>query len=265
MPYSFKSDVISKLPANYTFVDMFSINGSETNITVKINGITTNLIMPKVDIGKWFINPVVLTVDRYTTYDQLYNRVSELFGLGLIKGIDYFNQELVGVPEHALTVSLPILENSHGYFGSINCLVLDSKKTFNTDLQVRNVKEFNQAFVMMQLRMKTFLSSNIFRIRTPTFQGYRLTIEFVNLLVKDFDEMFGQGYKEMYRDEFLYGTVTKVFNDGLTDICVLTSMSGESFFIRFGELYGNLPDVTDPPEIGGGGGEGGGPDIDIEL
>lgn len=239
MSYSFKDEVIKRLPTGHRFVTMTSLNEYQTEIYTVKDAQRRVIVMNKVDITKRFEKIPTLTVGRTATYNDLYNLINKKYGLGIQQGLDYYNSDALKPSSEPRYVELPINGNSYCYRGMIRCYVLldalsGTDGGTNRDLHKAHVPDdFNE------LKFRLHLAGTIFT-HEDMFKYDRLTDGFIDVIVKDLDRSIRSGASYAARRLLDAATIVDVFNDGLTDILLLQHYD-DKYFIRYHSPTGQLP------------------------
>lgn len=239
MQYSFRDEVIKRLPAGHQFVTMTSANEFETDILTVKDAIRRTIKMSKVDITRYFESIPTITISKTSNFNDVYSKISDLFGLGLVQGVDYYNSSLVKPSQEALYVELPINSNSSCYRGFIRCYVsLDALSGANKGV-VRDLRAVSNVIELDSLKVSLYLAGQLFAFCNP-FAEDKLTEQFIHIVVKDMDYAIRSGYTYKFRELLKEATVKDVFNDGLSDI-ILINLKGEDYFIRYHCPNGSIP------------------------
>ncbi|EBY9764017.1 hypothetical protein D5W64_12965 [Salmonella enterica subsp. enterica serovar Saintpaul] len=239
MGYSFKDEVIKRLPTGHRFVTMTSVNEYQTEIYTVKDAQRRVIVMNKVNITSRFEKFPTLTVGRTATYNDLYDLINKKYGLGIQQGLDYYNSDALKPSSEPRYVELPINGNSYCYRGVIRCYVL-LDALFGTDgVTNRDLHKEYVANDFNELKFRSHLVGTIFTCK-DMFKYDRLTDEFIEVIVKDLDQSIRSGASYTARRLLDAATIVDVFNDGLTDV-VLLQLYDDKFPIRFHSPTGQLP------------------------
>lgn len=241
MSYSFKDEVEKGLPSGSKMVRMFSMGEKETSIEVLRGPMKVTLTMTKVDISKYFGKTPIVKVVCGETYNDLYARISEVYGLGLELGIDYYNSSPIDSCSDGMKyITLPISKDSYGYYGSFSVYVSRDPLALSEVKYDRNLSGHPQEYVLSFLKFKSHLVSQIFTSARPIFVENRLSIGFViDIMMSAINSLNGK--TEFYREELIAGIVIDTFSDGISDIALVKLRSGSLVSLRFRSEIGDLP------------------------
>lgn len=237
MSYSFKEDVIARLPAGHELLRMFSINDNQTTIETIKNGIKRSFIMDKVDISPYFMKLPTITFSEVGTLNDLYKVLSDMYGLGLAETVDYFNAVEITPTTTPQYYSLPISSNSCGFKGEMRCLVVSCPFSGMNGSVQRDLTHVDVSDVVRKLRVRNHLTGHLFTSVKPPFINTRLSNEFIANIVTLLDEE--DNVKNTLTTDLTKAKIVDIFNDGISDIILVLS-NGELFHIRFQTKFTNL-------------------------
>lgn len=235
---TFKEQVLKALPEGHEFTAIFSKSSEATMVKTRYEGRVYELTMPKVNINTLFSKTIVIPVGLDETFDDVYRRISERFGLGLVKGVDYYNANKVNPLNVLQYYSLPILRDSYGYFGAINCFLTHASTSLSTILEYRDLTGVDQAYITKDMWTRTMLVSEIYSCDTPMFLEDGLSPGFARYLS---DKLGSRS--SIKPDRLARGKVIDLINDDLSDILVLRLINGMEYLIRFQSESGDLPAI----------------------
>lgn len=231
--YSFKDDIASRLPDGYTLSRMYSHSKDASTIEAYKDGTRTAFSLEKVDVTPLFIKLPTIYVTSSETYNDVFAKISDLFGLGLLKDIDYYNSKAVNPSSVPQYLELELSDDSYGYKGKIRCYaILDA---FNGIVagQDRDLTQADLADELDKLKFRNYLMGNLFTIPTPIVVAGTLSLTFINEVLKNVDTEVREGCEAILR-KFLSGsTVLDSYSDGLSDIVLILSSNHELFQIRY--------------------------------
>lgn len=241
MSYSFKDDVASRLPAGHTLIRMYSTGETETSVETLQGTVKQTFIMTKVDITPWFSRIPTISLKADATHNELYALLSDVYSLGLRESIDYYNTSPVEPTLVAKYIELPILKDSHGYTGMIQCRVIQDDFGAITGHVERDLTQVDMLEPFTRLRIRNYLAGNLFTYALPIFIDDRLSMGFIDYVSSiSYDELGGIG-PTLLRNELIQCVVVDVFNDGISDIMILKTESSELVFLRYVSVPGDLP------------------------
>ena len=239
MSYSFRDEVIKALPAGHKFVSMSSANEYETDILTVKDATRRIIKMTKVDIGMYFQRPPTISVSRTANINNVYDKLSDLYGLGLIQGVDYYNSSLVKASQEPLYIELPINPTSSCYRGVIRCYVTLEAFSGSSIESIRNLHTVSTINETDAIKLRHYLMGNIFTFEFP-FTEDTLSEQFIHIVVKDMDMFIRSGFTYTVRQLLKEVIVQDVFNDGISDV-ILVNFNNENHFIRYHCPHGSTP------------------------
>jgi hypothetical protein len=233
MSYSFKDDIASRLPEGYSLVRMFSLGTDETSIEGKKNGVKTTFTLTKEDITPYFLKPPAIAMKAESTLNDLYGRLSDIYGLGLASNIDYYNDSPLNPSSTPRYVELPISPNSYGYKGTIRChVVLDAFGGVSLG-SYRDLTQGDVSDAMLKLKLRNYLLGNLFKLDVLCFIEDRLTLEFIDKVVVNVNRELGKSVDVGLRSILTNSVVLETYCDGLSDVVVIITKEKEIFQIRY--------------------------------
>lgn len=241
MTYSFKDAVVAKLPKGHTYVRMYSTCSEETAVEVLHNGVPKTLTMPKINISKLFLNLPVFFVGSTETFNDLYKGISDKYGLGLVNGIDYYDPNKVEPTEFMRYVDLPLLKDSHGYYGSIRCYVIKGTKGITSPGIQKDLTNVGQDIGTALMRLRSYGMCSVHTDRRPIFIRNRLSVGFIDSIVNKIESNGEANLASYCRTALIQAVVIDYLNDGLSDLILLRLDTDETLFIRFKSEKGDLP------------------------
>lgn len=233
---TFKEQVIEVLPQGHEFSNIYSKTPEFSIVKTRYRGRVYELTMGKLDLSSLFQRLTVIPVGLDETYNDVYNRISERYGLGLVHGVDYYNGELVHPLDSLRFVSLPLLPDGYGYHGTIDCFLAHSSSTLATDLPIRDLSGVDQEYITRDLWTRTALVSQVYSSSEPMFIEDRLSSSFAKLL---HDKLNGRSSLEL--EALVKAKVVDLLNDELSDIMVIRVPNGSEYLVRFQSSKGDLP------------------------
>lgn len=243
---TFKESVIASLPEGVKLNRIYSLGLYRTAVETRQDNVQTEWVMEKINIADFFSVIPFMVVDTQVTYAEVYEYISNKFNLGLVSGIDYFNNETIVVGDERQYVQLPIMEDSYGYFGITGCYLVKPGTTMMTPMGERDLTQCSQSEFNVEVRVKTTLAGAI--LSDPDngllFIENRFTGKMIKLIKDVLNRQFPDGQSVITDSDLRQGVITNVINDGLTDIAVFRLLNGNVIFIRFSSIEGDLPVLT---------------------
>lgn len=250
MSYSFKDEVINRIPKGHRFVDMTSVSETETVVETVKDAIRHTLSMDKVNLSDYFFKLPTISLSSSGTYNDLYAKISDYYGLGLINGVDYYDSKAVKPTQEARYVELPINHNSHAYYGLIRCYVTtDVFGGISSDV-VRDLSLTSHDHLLMSIKIRHYLMGSVFSLTSDMFIGDKLSAEFINHIVSDMYGNIDIEYVNEYQDKLTQAVVVDCFNDGLSDLVLIKIPNDlNPIFIRFSSQLDDLPIIKNNESI----------------
>lgn len=239
MSYSFKDEVIKRLPTGHRFVNISSVSEYMSEIYTVKEACRCVITMNKFDITKYFEKIPTITMGRTDTFNDLYERINELYSLGIQQGLDYYNSDALKPSSEPRYVILPINGNSYCYRGFIRCYVVLDELSGHYEASNRDLHKLSFAESFNDIKLRLHFMGNLFTCE-DMFNEDRLTEQFIDVVVKDLDHIHQPGATFMTRRMLEVVTVVDVFNDGISNI-LLIKLYDELSFIRFHSPTGQLP------------------------
>lgn len=240
---NFQQSVINNLPEGHKFVKIFPKSLTQSVVETNFNGFPAYGLLEKVNPSSLFINVPSLVVPPERSYNDVYAALSKRYNLGWVKGVDYFNNTLIDFDGTTKYVVLPISPYSPGYYGEVGVYVIPGDGSLAGDIQQRDLTQLDQVEHNKELRLRTTLTSTIFSLKdgTEMFEGDKLSSLFASYIWHTLINEFQSAIVPITSDDLLQGVVTQLFNDGVSDVFILTIPSGNSFSIRFSSEIGDIP------------------------
>lgn len=226
MAYSFQNEVIKSLPTGHRFIRMVSGANNTTIVHTVKNAVKHELVMPKMDISRYFYKIPTISIPENSSYNDLYELISERYGLGLQKNIDFYNSSTVPVTESPVYMELPVNESCCAYYGNIRCYVL-KHNLYNGNLKpVRDLTSTDGSTYLNKLKIKSYFIGKLICLADHLTIGKTLTPDIVELLVSDMDSQTYPGASDSYRYILSDAKVIDLFNDGISDILLIETFQG---------------------------------------
>lgn len=241
MGYSFKDEVIARLPPEHTFVRMYSTGENQTSIETSRNGVKNVFVMQKVDLSTYFLKMPTISLERNKTYNDLYEKISDVYGLGLQRNVDFYNDAPLPVTGSPMYVDLPMSTNSYGYKGKIHCFVVECQLSGMTESVIKDISQEDMKLALYRLQFRNYLVSNLFTVESPVFVENHLSTGMVNHIASQLNWEIVDGASELFRQELSNSKIVDCFNDGISDIVVLDTPDRELYHLRFTSLSNDLP------------------------
>lgn len=232
MSFNFKEDLASRLPKGYAIQQIYALDGDTTQIEGIKDSVKTLFKLSKVDVTPLFSKLPVIGVSSTLTMNDLYNQVDAIYGLGLLKDIDYYDSTPLNPSSNAQYVELPISSNSHGYKGMIRCyMVLDPFTGINLSVN-RDVSDVDVTPSLDKLKFRNFLMGSVIEIPGIMFIGDMLSLEFVTNVIAEFKGNVPDNELSSYQTLLAVSRLVGTYSDGLSDVAVVIS-NQELFQIRY--------------------------------
>lgn len=243
MGMTFKEQVEATLPKSVTLLRIYSRTETETALEL-IKGANKSVsTMNKVDIKDYFSKLPVIYTKAGETYNALYARISKLYDLGLVEGVDYYNNAVVESTEGSEKyVTLPISKDSYGYYGNMRCYVSRYPTRLGGDKVQRDLTGNPQEYYFSFLRFKIHLVSKVYSSFRPMFVENRLSQNFIDEIIAGAYNTLG-GKESYYRDELVASIIIDNFSDDISDIVALKFTDGRVVLLRFKSEIGDLPNL----------------------
>lgn len=244
---TFKEQVIQKLSSGHEFIRIYAKSDLRSIIETRASGMLVTTVLQKLDIKSLFGFSPVIEIPANITVDDLYQIVSNKYNLGLEKGIDYYNAEPLYPTQDQKYISLPILNDSYGYYGEIPVYYSIIDSSVNGDGLMRDITDVPHEYCFRLSMVKLFFVSRIFDLRkleTNAFIGNRFTQASKQYLLDQIKHKLNADFYSLMDIQITKGVVTHLFTDDLSDILVFKCPNGVSLFVRFTSNLNDLPDVN---------------------
>ncbi|WNV45832.1 hypothetical protein [Aeromonas phage AerS_266] len=244
---TFKEQVIQKLSSGHEFIRIYAKSNLRSIIETRANGMLVSTVLQKLDIKLLFGFSPVIEIPVGTTMDDFYQIVSDKYNLGLEKGIDYYNAEPLYPTQDQKYISLPILNDSYGYYGEIPLYYTRSDSGVNGDGLMRDITHIPHEYCFRLSMVKLFFVSRIFDLRnleTNAFIGNRFTQASKQYLLNQIKHRLSSEFYTLMDLQITKGVVTHLFTDTLSDILVFKCPNGLSLFVRFTSNLDDIPDLN---------------------
>lgn len=240
MKYSFKDEVIKRLPFGHRLINMRSISATQTVIDTVKEAMKQHLTMDKVDLSNYFMKIPTLGLLGTATYNDLYEAISQKFSLDLIKNVDYYDSRAIKPSQVPQYVELPITATSIAYCGVIRCRVVLGLFDGISD-SVRDLRSHGQYELAQSLKLELFLMGNLFTIDGTMFVEDKLTKEFATHIGNRVSDNIDYGTGLALIDTLSNSLIVDCFTDGLSDIILVKLPDNELITIRFTSHSDDLP------------------------
>lgn len=234
----FEERLTNLIPSGANLHGIYSLKESP-NVTIieyDIDGVMGRSNFTKCDVETLFTKPVLVPYTSELTVSGLYQYISDKYHLGLVEGIDYLPNSSM-VSQSGLVQSFGLETTSYGYKGSIPVLIVEP--TSVVLLGNKDIRGYDLSSSLEQVRIQQKLGWKVFSFDGKMFSGYVLSITFRNKVI----EYLGSDVSGELIDDLGYGYIEKSFNDGLSDLLILRTPMGRSYFIRFSSTRGDIPQV----------------------
>lgn len=244
---TFKEQVIAKLSPKDSFIRIFSVDEDKSVVETSRNGLLVRNTLNKVDISSLFSSIPYVEVTPSSTYDDVYKTISDRYGLGWVRGVDYYNSDQIQFPEtHPRWERIPLKKDSYGYYGILSVMLVAKGKSLTGEILERDLTELDQNVIYDKIKLRTFFTSKVFDLEDPkknVFADNKLSINFVDLLIDEMQNEFDEVLIDITRTGLIRGCVVGLINDGLSDVMLFQVPSGVEIFIRFYSERGDLPNL----------------------
>lgn len=212
-----------QLPAGAKFISALSDNSETSSFVIEIDGKQSRIDMPKVPFNDKGLS-LQISARQGEVLEDVIDRVSEKYGLCLVKQVDYWNKNPVNFEStDSITVKVPLLLDAIFYNGSFVIRITNDDKDFVRDIDPSKVSYIHQ-------QTSLALCSKIFVRDAPSFTGNNLNVNFVKDIQK-YLKSVGINLTKKQTDLWLVGEVVQVINDGVSDI-VLVHTDGVVYSLR---------------------------------
>lgn len=233
MSYSFKDDVASRLPEGYTLVRMYSTGDDTTSVEGTKDGNKVTFSLPKVNIGDYFSNLPTISIGASASMNDLYAKISDMYGLGFESNVDYYDSSAVNPSSNPRYVELPLSRNSYGYKGVIRVYVILEAFSGRGLDSVRDLCDVAFLKLTNQLKLRLYLQGTLFTITKPYFIGTSLSVDFIDEIVKNIDTQLQNTASDTVRTLLSSATILETINDGISDIVFVMTDKKEIISIRY--------------------------------
>jgi hypothetical protein len=238
MSYNFKDDLASRLPEGYSIYQIYSLTADMSRIEGVKGNLKTFFELKKVDLSNYLSKIPTISMPGPCTLNDLYARFSDIYGLGLLINVDYFDSTALNPSSAPQYVELPISNNSYGYKGTIRCyVVLGAFTGINPDVE-RDVSTVDASSRLDLIKFRNYLMAAIVDIHETRFIENSLSLEFITKVMARFKGQVDDTTLETFRGYLTSARVLETYSDGLSDIAVI-SISQELFQIRYSGLLKN--------------------------
>lgn len=232
MTYSFQNEVIKSLPTGHRFIRMVSGSNNATIVHTVKNAVKHELVMPKMDIGRYFYKIPTIFIPENSSYNDLYELISKRYGLGLQKNVDFYNSATLPVTEVPTYVELPINEACCSYYGMIRCYVLKHSLSNGNPKPIRDLTSTDGSTYLNKLKVKSYFMGELICLADHLPVGETLPASVVELLVGDMDKQTYPGASDSYRYILSDAKVIDLFNDGISNVFLMETFQG-LFTVRY--------------------------------
>lgn len=238
MSYSFKDDIASRLPEGYTVYQIYSFSDDITRIEGIKGVLKTFFELKKVDLTNYFSKIPTVTISATATLNDLYRMLSDIFDLGLLINIDYYDSTPLKPSSVAQYVELPISNNSYGYKGMMRCYVVTEALTgINMDVE-RDVTSVDVTRALNRVKFRNFIMGCMISSTQTKFVDNALALEFVNEIIDQFSNEVDADSLSEFKTLLSTARVVEKYSDDISDIVVIIS-NQELFQIRYLEPLKN--------------------------
>ncbi|QZA70597.1 hypothetical protein AH04_117 [Erwinia phage AH04] len=232
MSYNFKDDLASRLPEGYSIYQIYALNEDISRIEGVNGQLKTFFELKKVDLTEYLFKIPTISLPGPCTVNDLYARLSDIYGLGLVINVDYYDSTPLNPSSAHQYVELPISNNSYGYKGTLRCyVVLGALEGINPDVE-RDVSSVDITASLNKIKFRNFIMGSVIGIDEIKFVENSLSLEFVTKIIAAFKGQVPDSVLEEYRLLLSSARVLEKYSDGLSDLVVI-SVSQELFQIRY--------------------------------
>jgi hypothetical protein len=238
MSYNFKEDLASRLPKGYSIYQIYALDENTSRIEGIKDNTKTFFHLDKIDLSDYLTKIPTVSLPGPCTMNDVYAKLSDVFGLGLLVNVDYYDSTPVNPSSAHQYVELPISNNSYGYKGVMRCyVVLSALSGINYDVE-RDVSSIDLTKGLNKLKLRNFLMGCVIKINQVKFIEGSLSLEFVQSITAAFKGQVDEETLTYYRSLLSGARLMELYSDGLSDIAII-SISQELFQIRYSRLLKN--------------------------
>ena len=242
--YSFKDELLTQIPEGHIVTGVRAVSEEVTVVETSEHHAKHVFTLSKMDISSLFKKVPTLSVGTDWTYNDLYAKISDIYSLGLVRGIDYDNQQAIKPSVTLRYEELPLLVNSYGYYGKIPCNIVIGSLCGICNNSQRDLRG-GLAPYLKALKLQSFLMSKRFGTDQGTnFSGDHFSVAFIEAIRIEAEQEVGQKYSEILVDILTHSVIDFFFSDGLSDLCSLKSYDGEVYLIRINTSSDDLPVIS---------------------
>lgn len=242
--YSFKDEVLKQIPEGHIFKRIYAATSTETIVETSLHSAVKLFTLPKMDISSLFKKAPTLAVGTDWTYNDLYKKISDIYALGLVEGIDYFNNDAVKPSITQRKVVLPIKMESYGYYGEIPCNVVIGTLVGISNEVKRDLRGGLEPY-LKAMKLQSFLMSKRFNCGCGVnFIGAHFSESFIEGICKQAEGSISEEIRTYLSTLLSSSVIDTFFSDGLSDICSLKSSDGEVFLVRVKTTPDDIPLIS---------------------
>lgn len=200
------------------------------------NGIVEQRKINKINLNDHYSKRVEVQFVKGMTYEDLYELLSDRYGLGLVNEIDYVLRGEIEFDD-ILLLTLPIAATSYGYKGSFSFyLYKDPYGSITNGWARKDFRDLSFRFTEGSRGLQSKLSSKLFVSDKQMFTANILTMN-----AKDVMRSHLRGCDRALIEDAVNGYATSIFNDGLSDVVIFTTQLNHTYAARFKSSKGDLP------------------------
>lgn len=189
----------------------------------------------KINLNEYFKAPVEIEYKKGMTYEDIYWKINDDYGLGLDDNIEPLMKGKIKYNGNEL-IKLPINSEGFGYNGSITIFLWKGSKNIVKEHTLRDLRGFDFTPLLKGKQIQSRLGRHVFKPTSNMFTVVILTSygkEIIREYLKDCDETLV--------NNLVNGYIIKSFNDGLSDMFAIRSLDNRYYLIRFDSSKGDIP------------------------
>lgn len=240
---TFEEKVKSVIQEPSVYKRLYPLNGKETVVECLQDNHLKKGYIEKIDLKERFPNPIYLSFPYPPSGNDVFQKLNNVYGLGLVKGIDYYDNERYDFQKEFITFS--ISDDSYGFCGSVDIYVQDSGAVIPSNLPENDLTHFDFEHYFNEMKLRTILSSTVFNQIEKMFIVEGLSLEFQKKILEYVKPLIPDYQYERLKQTLPYGYVVDLLNDGISDICFIRTQDNFVYPLRFHSTLGDLPVVVE--------------------
>lgn len=239
--YIFKDELLNQIPEDHVVGRVYATSETETIVETSHYHATKVFTLPKMDISSLFKKVPTISVGTDWTYNDLYAKISDIYSLGLVQGIDYSNNDAVKPSPQLRYVDLPISYTSYGYYGNIGCNVVIGGLVGICNESQRDLRG-SMTVYLKAVKLQSFLMSKRFGCDCGSnFIGDHFSGSFIETIRVQAEQAINEDSSKILVDILSSSVIDTFFNDGLSDVCSLRSNTGDVYLVRIKTTSDDTP------------------------